>query len=58
VTARIRNAADGKLILTVDEAPGLVTHAQNLSGIPDAVRKAASGFLGLPAEEIEVKVGY
>ncbi|MBT2511980.1 hypothetical protein [Arthrobacter sp. ISL-30] len=58
LTARIRNATDGKLVLTVDEAPGLVTQVHNLSDIPDAIRKAASGFLGLPAEEIEVKVGY
>lgn len=58
VTARIRKAADGQLVLTVDEAPGLITHANHLAEIPDAVRNAASGILGLPAEDIEVRVGY
>jgi hypothetical protein len=58
LTARIRKAADGQLILTVDEAPGLITHANHLVEIPDAVRNAASSLLGLPVEDIEVKVGY
>ncbi|WP_115790504.1 hypothetical protein [Arthrobacter silvisoli] len=51
LTARIKEAADGKIAVTVDEIPGMLVHSRSFEDIPSAVataartrRDAAGGF--------------
>ncbi|WP_120521945.1 hypothetical protein [Arthrobacter celericrescens] len=51
LTARIKEAADGKIAVTVDEIPGMLVHSRSFEDIPAAVataarmrRTAAAGF--------------
>ena len=41
LTARIREAADGKIAVTVDEIPGMLVHSRSFEDIPAAVATAA-----------------
>jgi predicted ArsR family transcriptional regulator len=41
LTARIKEAADGKIAVTVDELPGMLVHSRSFEDIPSAVATAA-----------------
>lgn len=41
LTARIKEAADGKIAVTVDEIPGMLVHSRTFDDIPAAVATAA-----------------
>ena len=58
LTAKIREARDGRLDLYVIELPELEAHARTVADIPRVVREAAAILTGLPEESFDVLVGY
>jgi|GEM_PF-2322976 len=49
LTARIREAADGKIAVTVDEIPGMLVYSRTFEDIPAAVAAAAGNRRGAAA---------
>lgn len=58
LTARIKEATDGRLTLRVEELPSLVVHARTVMEIPDAVGDAAATLTGRAKEDFEVELHF
>lgn len=56
LTARIKEATDGRISLRVEELPGLVVHARNVTDIP--VGNAAAHVMGRQKEDFEVEIHF
>ena len=56
LTARIKEAADGRIAVTIDELPETIVHAPVLDEIPDVVKAAAAQILQQPEGGFDVQI--
>ncbi|MCA4135491.1 hypothetical protein [Arthrobacter sp. M4] len=58
LTARIKEATDGRITLRVEELPELIVHVRTILEIPDAIGDAAAQLTDRDKKDFEVELHF